>query len=68
MKRLVLFLLTAIACVSPVLAQNAKNEDTESRKLPFSIKAYPFRGMYLDKNTHYEKFGPINPCWHFTEQ
>ena len=28
----------------------------------FAIKAYPFRGMYLDKNHHYEKFGPINPA------
>lgn len=61
MKRLVLLLLTAIVCVNPVLAQNAANEETESKKIPFSIKAYPFRGMYLDKNTHYEKFGPINP-------
>ena len=41
MKRLVLFLLTAIVCVSPVLAQNAANEEAESKKIPFSIKAYP---------------------------
>lgn len=29
---------------------------------PFAIKAYPFRGMYLDKNTHFEKFGAIHPA------
>ncbi|MBQ8482980.1 MAG: acyloxyacyl hydrolase [Bacteroidales bacterium] len=63
MKRKVLFIvLMAVLSANTILAQNTETENIQSKKIPFSIKAYPFRGMYLDKNTHYEKFGPIFPA------
>ena len=63
MKRKVLFIvLMAVMSANTILAQNTETENIQSKKIPFSIKAYPFRGMYLDKNTHYEKFGPIFPA------
>lgn len=62
MKRIALFFLTALLSASSVVAQNQPVEETENTKTPFSIKAYPFRGMYLDKNTHFEKFGAIYPA------
>lgn len=62
MKRIALFVLTTLIFAGSVMAQTADVKKTEDDKTPFSIKAYPFRGMYLDKNTHYEKFGGISPA------
>ena len=59
MKRTTLFILLAIIFAGSLSAQTSNGED---KKFPIAIKAYPFRGMYLDRNTHYEKFGPINPA------
>ena len=56
-KRISLFILLATIFAGSLSAQTKENS-----KHPIAIKAYPFRGMYLDKNTHYEKFGPINPA------
>ena len=54
----VLVALCALAGTSP--AQNIPAE--ESGKIPFSIKAYPFRGTYLDGGVHWEKFGGAHPA------
>lgn len=63
MKRKVLFIaLMAVLSANAILAQNAPSDNDVNSKSPFSIKAYPFRGMYLDKNSHFEKFGPIYPA------
>lgn len=62
MKRILTVLLTSLLSVTSVLAQNPTAEKTDTTKFPFSIKAYPFRGAYLDKNTHFEKFGVIYPA------
>ena len=59
MKRIALLLFIFTLFAGSLSAQTHENED---KKSPIAIKAYPFRGMYLDKNTHYEKFGPINPA------
>lgn len=59
MKRITLLLFLVTLFAGSLSAQTNENED---KKFPIAIKAYPFRGMYLDKNTHYEKFGPINPA------
>ena len=56
MKRIFILILALTAALSPVLAQEAGSQNQETGKFPFSIKAYPFRGMYLDKGTHWEKF------------
>ena len=62
MKRVFLFVLTILLSVNSLIASDMSPEKEANGKVPFSIKAYPFRGMYLDKNTHYEKFGAINPA------
>lgn len=62
MKRTLLSVLAVILAAIPVLAQDLHSEKTADEKFPFSIKAYPFRGAYLDKNTHFEKFGGIYPA------
>lgn len=62
MKRILSLLLTSLLFVNSVFAQNVTVEKTDTTKFPFAIKAYPFRGMYLDKNTHFEKFGAISPA------
>ena len=59
MKRIALLLFIFTLFAGSLSAQTHENEDKRS---PIAIKAYPFRGMDLDKNTHYEKFGPINPA------
>lgn len=61
MKRLTLLLFLMTLVASPIYAQTNDNKN-ENKRFPVAIKAYPFRGMYLDNNTHYEKFGPINPA------
>lgn len=62
MKRFSLIALAILLFSNTVLAQDNPTEKTDDKGIPFSIKAYPFRGMYLDKNSHYQKFGPINPA------
>lgn len=62
MKRIALFVLTALLSASSVMAQTATVEKTEDDKTKFAIKAYPFRGMYLDKGTHWDKFAPAGPA------
>ena len=62
MKRLISFLLITIVCMTSAMAQTAKTEDSENQKFPFAIKAYPFRGMYLDKGVHWDKFAPAGPA------
>ena len=47
-KRISLFILLATIFAGSLSAQTKENS-----KHPIAIKAYPFRGMYLDKNTHY---------------
>lgn len=52
MKRVAMLVMAVLLLATPSMAQ----------KFPFSVKAYPFRGMYLDKNYHFQKFGPIHPA------
>lgn len=63
MKRILLsVVLILMSFANIVAAQDTPVKEAADGKVPFSIKAYPFRGMYLDKNTHFEKFGPISPA------
>lgn len=63
MKRFSLIALLGLLFATSVLAQGNLTEKTDDNGMPFSIKAYPFRGMYLDaKSTHFEKFGAIHPA------
>jgi hypothetical protein len=62
MKRIFISILAVLVSSAALLAQDSSNQNSESNKFPFAIKAYPFRGMYLDKNTHFEKFGAIYPA------
>ena len=50
-----------VAAVS-LVAKEVPEVNAASGKLPFSIKAYPFRGMYLSSETHWGKFGPVHPA------
>ena len=61
-RRICLLLLVAVLSAVSLFAENDSPVRTESEKVPFAIKAYPFRGMYLDKNTHFNKFQPFNPA------
>ncbi len=61
MKRIFILVLAVLVSASSLLAESNSDVQT-SGKTPFAIKAYPFRGMYLDKNTHFEKFGAIHPA------
>ena len=60
MKRFSLIALLILLFANPILAQVDSTETKGKDSLPFSIKAYPFRGMYLDKGTHWEKFTDSN--------
>lgn len=62
MKHIAISILTALlfAGFVPVSAMSVDKDDDS--RTPFSIKAYPFRGLYLDKNTHFEKFGGGYPA------
>ena len=61
MRRFI-FVLAALMLAGVCSVHAAEAQNADSGKHPFSIKAYAFRGMYLDKNTHYEKFGAISPA------
>ena len=64
--RRIIFVLAALLLVSSLAAENVPSVKPDNNKFPFSIKAYPFRGMYLDKGTHWDKFNtdgvPANPA------
>ncbi len=67
MKRFSLIALMILLFANPILAQVDSTEIKGKASLPFSIKAYPFRGMYLDKGVHWDKFAdskgvPANPA------
>ena len=61
-QRAFMVVLTVLLGVLPSLAQNSYAETPDTTKFPFSIKAYPFRGTYLDSGTHFEKFGGAAPA------
>lgn len=56
MKHICISIFAVIISVCPLLAQDADSLNSKSNKFPFAIKAYPFRGMYLDKGVHWDKF------------
>ena len=60
MKRVLITVLTSLLFALSALAQNPA-ADTGG-KFPFSIKAYPFRGTYLDSGSHWDKFGDAAPA------
>ena len=62
MKRIFMFVLALVVSVSSVLAQDVPAENSDNGKFPFAIKAYPFRGAYLDSGTHWDKFGGAYPA------
>ena len=62
MKRIFVLLLAVLMSASTIMAQESSAENNAGGKFPFAIKAYPFRGAYLDKNTHFEKFGGAYPA------
>ena len=62
MKRILTSLLAIFLFAGSALAQEASVAQQSSDKFPFSIKAYPFRGTYLDGGVHWEKFGGAYPA------
>ena len=62
MKRVFITLLTIFLIAGSALAQKANVAQPSEGKFPFSIKAYPFRGTYLDGGVHWEKFGGAYPA------
>ena len=62
MKRFIVLALAVFSFVNIAMAQESGAEKTDDGKVPFSIKAYPFRGTYLDSGTHFEKFGGAAPA------
>ena len=62
MRRVFLSLLALFMAAVSAMSQNAQVEKADSAKFPFSIKAYPFRGMYMSNGTHWDKFGTAYPA------
>lgn len=62
MRRVLLSLLTAIIFAGAASAHSVPVEKNDSTKTPFSIKALAFRGTFLDRNTHFNKFQPFHPA------
>ena len=62
MKRILVVFLILLSSIGSALAQNEVAEKADTAKFPFSIKAYPFRGTYLDGGVHWEKFGGAYPA------
>ena len=62
MTRFYMLMLALLVSVNSIWAQETTSENTSDSKLPFSIKAYPFRGTYLDKGVHFDKFGGAYPA------
>ena len=57
-----MLILALLVSVNSIWAQESSSENTSDNKFPFAIKAYPFRGTYLDKGVHFEKFGGAYPA------
>ena len=62
MTRFYMLILALLVSVNSIWAQESSSENTSDNKCPFAIKAYPFRGTYLDKGVHFEKFGGAYPA------
>ncbi len=62
MRRVFITLLTIFLIAGSALAQKANVAQPSEGKFPFSIKAYPFRGTYLDSGRHWDKFGGAYPA------
>ena len=62
MKRIFTAILSILVFALSMSAQSSDSDQTGNDKFPFSIKAYPFRGTYLDGGTHWEKFGGAYPA------
>lgn len=62
MKRFFVFFLTFLVSLNSIIAQEQTAVKAENNKFPFSIKAYPFRGMYLDGGVHFRKFNGAAPA------
>ena len=61
MRRYLLLTLSLfLAFAGAAYAQNVYEDNHEKTK--FSIKAYPFRGTYLDSGRHWDKFGGAYPA------
>lgn len=59
MRRFYLLFVLAVMFATSVSAQTPELETSEKTK--FSIKVQPFKGSYLDQNSHFEKFRPFAP-------
>ena len=57
-----MLMLALLVSVNSIWAQESSSENTSDNKFPFAIKAYPFRGAYLDSGTHWDKFGGAYPA------
>ena len=57
-----MLMLALLVSVNSIWAQENSSENTSDNKFPFAIKAYPFRGAYLDSGTHWDKFGGAYPA------
>ena len=57
-----MLILALLVSVNSIWAQESSSENTSDNKFPFAIKAYPFRGTYLDSGTHWDKFGGAYPA------
>lgn len=62
MKRIFIAISAVLVSFGSLLAQNTGSQNQENDKYPFAIKAYPFRGMYLDSGSHWDKFGTASPA------
>ena len=54
MRKLFLLVLAVLVSAGSMMAQKASSENVG--KTPFAIKAYAFRGTYLDNSDHFTKF------------
>ena len=62
-KRFSLIALAILLFSSSLSAADSLAVKAAGKGFPFSIKAYPFRGMYLDaQSTHWQKFGALYPA------
>lgn len=59
-RRYIIVIAALLAFAGMASAQDSRTG--ESSGTPFSIKAYPFRGTYLDSGRHWDKFGGAYPA------
>ena len=62
MKRIFVSIIAVLVSFASLEAQETGSQNTESNKFPFAIKAYPFRGTYLDGGVHFQKFNGASPA------